>query len=582
MPAKPAPIRFSHHRPFFARSSQALSKQERKKVVGAKSAFAWFLKTEKRMWHFVCEDATERERWIANVRATDRRPFARFCFGCLMHATVPSPSQYVAAGAHKALAGPLAGSVVYVVLARGHCFVFASSTQHELDRSRVLPHGILHLHGSVVSRLRKGLWQVVTPNDAAVHQFELIAKGGAPALETEFDEWMAALRQEQHVPAGEEAPTSIDGPRVNPEDVDVNELRKVLYRSEAETESYRDVPKNSLADKRVSLARLGVGPRSTAIDVALQAVSQSSSSSDHQSGERRVSRVKSVRTARSRTGKDDGGHAPLHASAAALDTGGDAMSASLADGAVSPRLKRSRSVDRAAARGHKNGSPALEARLAFVASASRSSPTGINADGAVSRGRASTTSSPRAMNASGNANPLMASPTRHNLSSSGNSPSPHAMSPRAMSPARSVSPRTLLPSSPSAHRRVSEKQMNVKPRDKQGDSSDSSESAARTSLAEIQMTLGGFRLDDSKELASSTGAAIAPIDEEYYYDEIVSQRKSSSKPATQQSAAPPDYDDDDDDEATLVVDEVHEYSVDGGYDDDEVDENEESSGDEMD
>ena len=81
---------------------------------------------------------------------------------------------------------------------------------------------------------------------------------------------MKSLQKEQHVPSGEEPPTSLEGPRPSPEDVDVNQLREQLYRSEAENESYRFEPSHTLADKRATLALAGARPQSLAVDLALK------------------------------------------------------------------------------------------------------------------------------------------------------------------------------------------------------------------------------------------------------------------------------------------------------------------------
>jgi hypothetical protein len=51
----------------------------------------------------VCEDSVERDRWLANVRAALKRPFARYCFACATYAQVPPTSAYAVAGTHRAL-----------------------------------------------------------------------------------------------------------------------------------------------------------------------------------------------------------------------------------------------------------------------------------------------------------------------------------------------------------------------------------------------------------------------------------------------------------------------------------------------
>ena len=151
--------------------------------------------------------------------------------------------------------------------------LYASETQHDIDRTRVLPLGILHLHGAVVRTLRRGCWQVQTPDDAVTHQFEMA--GG----DVDFDTWLKALRREQHVPDGEEPPTSLAGPRLSPEDVDVARLREQLYSSNeaVESASYRHEPADTLGAKRASLARAGAGPRSAA---AKRAVADDSDDAD--------------------------------------------------------------------------------------------------------------------------------------------------------------------------------------------------------------------------------------------------------------------------------------------------------------
>jgi hypothetical protein len=58
----------------------------------------------------------------------------------------------------------------------------------------VLPHGVLHLHGAVVMRIRKATWQVTTPHDAVVHQLEMIADGDADAA---LINWLRVLTVEQ-------------------------------------------------------------------------------------------------------------------------------------------------------------------------------------------------------------------------------------------------------------------------------------------------------------------------------------------------------------------------------------------------
>lgn len=93
----------------------------------------------------MCDDSVERDRWIANVRAAERRPLARFCFSCANYAHIPPTTAYAATSVQRALAGDLANKQLYLVLTRGHIFVYASETQHSLDRSRVLR--VLHLHG---------------------------------------------------------------------------------------------------------------------------------------------------------------------------------------------------------------------------------------------------------------------------------------------------------------------------------------------------------------------------------------------------------------------------------------------------
>jgi hypothetical protein len=514
-----------HHR------SQGLSKAEKKKL-NKPTSFPWFLKTDSRVWHFVCSDATERDRWISNVRAADKRPFARFCYGCLAHPCVPSSTQYVISGPLKCLAGPHAGSAVFVVVARGHGFVFASSTQHELDRSRVLPNGVIHLHGAVISRPRKGLWQVTTPNDAVVRQFEVVPKSAATA-EAEFDEWMAALRREQHVPEGEEPPTSIDGRRVAPEDVDVSALRKVLYRSEsvaAETQSYRQEPKSRLVDKRVSLASLGAGPRSAAIDMALgvdsDAYGDSPGSSPVLSTHKDAAKRSASRKSSSRTG-------------ARSRSKGDVLSSSMPLASTSPtpppattpptELPQSPSSKGSAS---PKGSP----HLARSVSLTRSSGTHASS---VSKVSSSPTIDMRVsgeLKRSGVASPR-----------SSNSSSP-----------RGVSPRTLLPSSPKAHRVV---KVAVESSSSNGvDSNDDSDSSAEAApAATFQAVFEEEELFYEADRGSRKNGDNGGADDDDYDDDT-----TQANDVVLPGAADDDDDDDDESDSGAAAND----------DDDEVDENE--------
>lgn len=145
----------------------------------------------------VCDDSIERDRWIANVRAASKRPMARYCCACANYAHVPPESSYAATGIvrnaakrcflfssegrrfaccllqHRSLVGDDAGKTLFLVVARGHVFVYASAGQHGVDRaSRVLR--VLHLHGAPVTRIRRACWQVTTPHDAFAHQFEIV------------------------------------------------------------------------------------------------------------------------------------------------------------------------------------------------------------------------------------------------------------------------------------------------------------------------------------------------------------------------------------------------------------------------
>jgi hypothetical protein len=465
----------------------------------------------------VCSDATERDRWISNVRAADKRPFARFCYGCLAHPCVPSSTQYVISGPLKCLAGPHAGSAVFVVVARGHGFVFASSTQHELDRSRVLPNGIIHLHGAVISRPRKGLWQVTTPNDAVVRQFEVVPKSAATA-EAEFDEWMAALRREQHVPEGEEPPTSIDGRRIAPEDVDVSALRKVLYRSEssaAETQSYRQEPKSRLVDKRVSLASLGAGPRSAAIDMALgvdlDAYGDSPGSSPVLSTHKDTAKRSSAsRKSSSRTG-------------ARSRSKGDVLSSSMPLASTSPpAASTTPPTERPLSPSSKgSASPKGSPHLARSVSLTRSSGTHASSVSKVSSSPTIDMGVSGELKRSGVASPR-----------SSNSSSP-----------RGLSPRTLLPSSPKAHRVVK-----VAVESSSSNGVDSNDDASRS--------------DSSAEVAAAPAATFQAVfeEEELFYEA-----------ADRGSRKNGDDDDDYDDDATQANDVVLPGAADDDDDDDESD-----------
>ena len=99
-----------------------------------------------------------------------KKPLTRLCHGCGLPAYAPPSASYGASGTQRALMGPhTALASVFVVVARGHCLLYASAAQHDIDRNRVLRRGVLHLHGAVVRRISRGVYQIQTPDDAGIY-----------------------------------------------------------------------------------------------------------------------------------------------------------------------------------------------------------------------------------------------------------------------------------------------------------------------------------------------------------------------------------------------------------------------------